>query len=389
MFQSIRINAVLGTIVSLFVLRGQSFNLSPRNGFAKSHSFKKTTSYFNVSKAALLICGGGSGGLRMVFGDNSSQSTLDKDEEVQINDVEAELIAKKLKDKIDIPGIPDIIENPVLEHLVKTFFKVSPSVLPKGVFNKLLAGDNGIQALEKEIILKISDKIFIPLIPKGVQNKLVELLCNVLFKDKSLFVVRRKIVKRSLKTKINEEAKEKFGTKLNSMVDLPLLNDRQEQKLAERVVGKCLDVLESFIPERIMKVLEASTPEAIQEVRDNLVDRLNEKVDIPWKSEEEEKKAYRAIVDLFLSFYGLGEEYTQTPEERLDDVEHDMMLYKMELDALRENTAGKEKLLVSNLKVLKKEKKQLSREINGGPRFGFLKIFGIFKVFKFWKRDEL
>jgi hypothetical protein len=62
-----------------------------------------------------------------------------------------------------------------------------------------------------------------------------------------------------------------------------------------------------------MNTLEAATPEVIQKIRDNLVDRLNEKIDVPWRSEEDEKKAYRAIVDYFLSFY-LGDEFTITPQ---------------------------------------------------------------------------
>jgi hypothetical protein len=133
-----------------------------------------------------------------------------------------------------------------------------------------------------------------------------------------------------------------------------------------------------------MNTLEAATPEVIQKIRDNLVDRLNEKIDVPWRSEEDEKKAYRAIVDYFLSFY-LGNEFTMTPQERLDDVEHDMKLYKMQLEAVRENSASKEKVLVANIKVLKKDKRQILRKINGGPRFRFLKVFAIFKVLKFWK----
>ena len=63
---------------------------------------------------------------------------------VKITDVEAELIARKLRGEIiDFPMIPNFMEKVVVEQILKAILEVGPVVLPKNVFNRLIAGEGG------------------------------------------------------------------------------------------------------------------------------------------------------------------------------------------------------------------------------------------------------
>ena len=66
--------------------------------------------------------------------------------DINVTDVEADLIARNnLRNLVDIPGIPDAIEKPVLEEVIKAFIRGCPLVLPEGVFNKLVSGEAGVE----------------------------------------------------------------------------------------------------------------------------------------------------------------------------------------------------------------------------------------------------
>ena len=105
------------------------------------------------------------------------------------------------------------------------------------------------------------------------------------------------------------------------------------------------------------------------------MNRLNEKIDVPWVSEEEEKKAFRYVVDFFLSSYGL-EEGTKDPEEVLDDIRHELKICAIELEAYRENSYDKEQRLIEKLSLLEEKEKTLSRELHGNKSWlGFLRFW--------------
>ena len=66
---------------------------------------------------------------------------------VKITDVEAELIARKLRGEIiDFPMIPNFMEKAVVEQILKAILEAGPVVLPKDVFNRLIAGEGGADA---------------------------------------------------------------------------------------------------------------------------------------------------------------------------------------------------------------------------------------------------
>ena len=291
---------------------------------------------------------------------SAENSPLDKGR-VKITDVEAEMIAKRLQGMIDIPGIPNAIERPIVEQAIKAIIDVCPLVLPEQVFNKLIAGEAGINGVSEAIIRQINDEVYIPLLSREAQKFVVEQICIILFSPNTNFeTVRRQMVARALKELFNADSRVCLATKLNETVDIPLISENNEQIMAEQLVNLCFDVLETFIPTCIRDILETTSPEELRDVRDNMVNRLSEKIDVPFTSEEHEEKALRFIVDFLLSIYGL-QEGTKHLDEQLAEVEHKLKSVEIELKAFQEISKEKIKKMKENRGTLRKKKRELSR----------------------------
>jgi hypothetical protein len=291
---------------------------------------------------------------------SAENSPLDKGR-VKITDVEAEMIAKRLQGMIDIPGIPNAIERPIVEQAIKAIIDVCPLVLPEQVFNKLIAGEAGINGVSEAIIRQINDEVYIPLLSREAQKFVVEQICIILFSPNTNFeTVRRQMVARALKELFNADSRVCLATKLNETVDIPLISENNEQIMAEQLVNLCFDVLETFIPTCIRDILETTSPEELRDVRDNMVNRLSEKIDVPFTSEEHEQKALRFIVDFFLSIYGL-QEGTKHLDEQLAEVEHKLKSVEIELKAFQEISKEKIKKMKETRGTLRKKKRELSR----------------------------
>lgn len=299
----------------------------------------------------------------------SASKTPEKGQ-VKITDVEAELIARKLQGMIDIPGIPNIIEKPVVEQAIKAFIEVCPLVLPEGVFNRLIAGEAGANGVSEAIIRQISDAIYIPILSKEAQNAIVEQLCMILFTPSNFDAVRRKMLARAAREVFNADSRVLLATQLNKYVDIPLLSEDKEQVVAEMLVNTCFDLLEKFIPPPIRAMLENTSPKELQEVRRTMVVRLAERIDIPFASEEKEELALTYIVDFFLEFYGL-QEGTKTPEEELVDLEHELKCLELELEAFEEISAEKIVKMKDRKNAMAQKQREIAKSIRKGPWFKF------------------
>jgi len=332
------------------------------------------SSSFGINQTSFLLAVGALPVIHFMRNDENlttcSASKTPEKGQVKITDVEAELIARKLQGMIDIPGIPNIIEKPVVEQAIKAFIEVCPLVLPEGVFNRLIAGEAGANGVSEAIIRQISDAIYIPILSKEAQNAIVEQLCMILFTPSNFDAVRRKMLARAAREVFNADSRVLLATQLNKYVDIPLLSEDKEQVVAEMLVNTCFDLLEKFIPPPIRAMLENTSPKELQEVRRTMVVRLAERIDIPFASEEKEELALTYIVDFFLEFYGL-QEGTKTPEEELVDLEHELKCLELELEAFEEISAEKIVKMKDRKNAMAQKQREIAKSIRKGPWFKF------------------
>ena len=82
---------------------------------------------------------------RRVYRYNGNPIFASREGLVTITDVEAELIAQKIREEslIDIPMVPGFMEKVVVEQGLKAILEVGPVVLPRDVFNRLVSGEGG------------------------------------------------------------------------------------------------------------------------------------------------------------------------------------------------------------------------------------------------------
>lgn len=303
-----------------------------------------------------------------------SKTSCSSRKPVKITDVEAALIARKLKGVIDLPGIPNMIEQPIVEQVIKMFIDVCPLILPEEVFNKLIAGDAGANGISETLIRQINDAIYVPIISKEAQNAIVEQLCVALFNPSNFETVRRTMVARTIRDVMNTDSRLALATQLNENIDIPLVSEENEQIVAEKLVNTCFDLLETFIPASIRDMLHQTSPEELNHMRNSIVTRLSDKIDVPFASEEVERKALTFIVDFFLAFYGL-QEGTKNPVEQLFEVEHELKFIELELEAYQEISFDKIKKMKAKQIELKKKRKQVAKIVYGSSWLSTLKFW--------------
>ena len=248
-----------------------------------------------------------------------------------LTETEIELIARNLKETIDFPFLPNALEKQIIKGALTEFCKLGPVAMPKGLFEELVSGNEDWDNIREEVIHDLNDVICIPIVSRDVQDKIVDSICTVMFTSKSEKAARRQMIGRALQNSLNQDSEEEFATMLNNMVDIPMMNEEQEQVLMRKLVKRINKAFETMVPEDMREVLTHSSPEDLREARAHLIDRLNEKIDIPFKTEKEERVYFSSIVDFLLKRYGLAKG-TKAPWEELKDVEKELGMVDVELE---------------------------------------------------------
>ncbi|HKI89849.1 MAG TPA: hypothetical protein VKA38_12540 [Draconibacterium sp.] len=98
-----------------------------------------------------------------------------------------------------------------------------------------------------------------------------------------------------------------IAEKINEKVDLPVLGEKAEFAIIKKAVKKVLKLLEDEIPEEYLDFLQDTAkgfdPEQgtnIQLIKDNIVEFVNKKVDIPLLGEDTEKEVFSVAVDVLI-----------------------------------------------------------------------------------------
>lgn len=266
-----------------------------------------------------------------------------------------ELIARRLKGTIDIPFLNNALEQNIIQAALTSFCEVAPVALPEDLFRDLVNGKKNFNLVKEDVIQIINDEICIPIIPRKVQDQIVGTICTVMFTPEA---AQKKMVGRAVRDTLSEFSEEEFATMLNEMIDVPLMNEDQEQKIALKLAGSITDAFETLVPESMRDILTNTSPEELQEARQNLIDRLNEKVDIPFKSEAEERKYFVIIVDFLLKRYGL-DKGTKLPQEEFKDVSRELDLLTVELELFEASTSEKLELMKTKHSTLTTRKAEL------------------------------
>lgn len=281
---------------------------------------------------------------------------------VLLTETEIELLARNLRETIDISFLPNPIERQVVKLAITAVCEVAPVALPEGLFQELVSGNEDWEGVKEEFIRTINDQICIPIVSREVQDKIVDGICTVMFTSKSKKSAKRQFIGRVLQTTLNQDSEEEFASMLNDMIDIPIMSEEQEKEMFISQAKLISKTFEALVPESMREMLTKSSPEELQEARLNLIDRMNEKINIPLKSEKEEKVYLTKIVDFLLKRYGLAKG-TKSVEEEIVDISKELKVVELELQVQEDIYAEKMEDLNGKKESLSARKAELEKMV--------------------------
>jgi len=249
-----------------------------------------------------------------------------------ITEVEAEVIAKNFREMYDIPLLPNPLERVVVKQMIVQLDKLYPLVLDDDTYMSLIGDRQKWDEVQEAVIKDLNDRIDLPIISKELQDDICEKICSIIFTSATAKKVRRKMFFRATRDVFNTDKKQ-LATEFNEKLDIPLVAEKTEQWIAEKMIDVMFGVINTVLPDELIDLLQSTTPEELAVVRQNLIETVNAKIDIPFRDEEQEKKAITAVVDFFLKRWGLFEIEVLTPEEQVKALQFKLDCIEVELDA--------------------------------------------------------
>ena len=97
---------------------------------------------------------------------------------------------------------------------------------------------------------------------------------------------------------LDRENQQSLVRALNEKVDLPFLSDEQEHALLGKALDLCADALEKLLPEHVITAMRGAAGDEVPLLKKQCVARINDRVDLPMLSEEQEGLLITTLVDV-------------------------------------------------------------------------------------------
>ena len=104
---------------------------------------------------------------------------------------------------------------------------------------------------------------------------------------------------------LNEQQINAIATELNREINLPLLGEKAEQAILVMAINKVMETLEETLPPEFSEFLtttaegfEPGSETALEDVKDNMVRFVNEKINLPIVGERAEKRLFDTIIGM-------------------------------------------------------------------------------------------
>lgn len=91
--------------------------------------------------------------------------------------------------------------------------------------------------------------------------------------------------------------------KINQAIDIPLLNENQEERIISMAIEACAGTLQMIFPPEIIHTLKGESTQSLVELKQFLIQKVNKNVDLIGLSEEQEESLIRTMVDLLIESY--------------------------------------------------------------------------------------
>jgi hypothetical protein len=251
-----------------------------------------------------------------------------------LNDVFAgdlsEFYANEVLNGVTIKGIPAPIVSYILEQVFERLrTELSTELLVQLqeflLAEKTISNEDDFKGKDLEDIAhKISDEISsstgidLPFLNDEQEKNILDEVCFQILdhmftsqKEKRKAWIRLGITTRGDILR-SDESRQQLVERINMDLNIPFLNEDSEQKLLATAVDRYSKILESILPAGLIDTLTGEDPEGVAHMKEYLIGRLNGRINIPGLSEEREEELITTLIDIYLDEY-----VDETPGSRL------------------------------------------------------------------------
>lgn len=157
--------------------------------------------------------------------------------------------------------------------------------------------------------------------------------------------------------------------KINQAIDIPLLNENQEERIITMAIEACAGTLQAIFPPEIIHTLKGESTQSLVEMKQFLIHKVNQNVDLIGLSEEQEESLIRTMVDLLIESYvdptaaELLLLNKSTPASSLEDEDPASQIQRQRDDLTKEVVALRRKIELSRTRY-ERERSNLEHDLN-------------------------
>jgi hypothetical protein len=308
------------------------------------------------------------------------QQTKTSTDTVIVSDELFEDIAELIQDKVDIPMVPTpIVKYCLSRSMQRLSSDLSPSLLKE--IDEMLAAEktesdkddfsqNELDSLADRVAQELIAKkvIDVPLLDTNQELEILQQIFRIVFQ----FLATSEKERRSMLIQSSKqmaldllgspESRKVLARRVNAAIDIPVLNEDQEDVVFTSAVNMLADSIEMLMPPELIRTLKGESGESLAEMKKLLIQRVNEKVDLVGFNEEQEESLIRTTVELLIDAYVdpmVNDRFLLTREEQRDKVEKKIASVKRQLELSRARFDREQASLRSELLDLEQKRDEL------------------------------
>lgn len=157
--------------------------------------------------------------------------------------------------------------------------------------------------------LSVKSVIHLPMLSKDQEYEILKQIVRVVFEVLTTSEEERRTawissnLDAGLDLLTSPTRRHKLAVAMSQVVDIPLLGEAQEESILEAAMEQCASTLEKILPPDLLQTLKGESPEGLAEMKENLIDTVNNKVNLVGFSEEQESEIIRSMINLLIDEY--------------------------------------------------------------------------------------
>ena len=168
-----------------------------------------------------------------------------------------------------------------------------------------------IEDLADQVASELCEKsvVDLPMLDKEQELELLQQVMRVIFQvvttdeeeRRNAWIATNMNKGRDLLT--HAKSRRQLAQAINEMVDIPLLNEGQEEDILLKAVDACAETLQKLLPNNLLESLVNESSHGLAEMKELLIQKVNAKVDLIGFDEAQEEAIIVSMVDTLIDTY--------------------------------------------------------------------------------------